>query len=189
MEDATKRCPYCGEMIKTTAIKCKYCGEWLAEKPSATPPSTSPTPEPDPDPITPPQAQPAAKEVTRPAPLGDDEYNIITSRPLMIILVLELVATIYPNMAALSNDFDSNQWIALFNCLATVGWAIYFARSKKMGRLEACIGTSIIWALCGLEFRYNEWVAIVLFILSFAINWAVITIVKNNKGKHAKGTQ
>ena len=58
-----------------------------------------------------------------------------------------------------------------------------------MGRLEACIGTSIIWALYGLEFRYNEWVAFVLFILSFAIHWAIITIVKNYKGKHAKGTQ
>ena len=185
MEDATKRCPYCGEMIKTTAIKCKHCGEWLAEKPSATPPS----PTPEPEPITPPQTQPAAKEVARPAPLGDDEYNIITSRPLTIMLVFELIATIYLNMAALSNDFDSNQWIALFNCLATVGWVIYFARSKKMGRLEAGIGTSIIWALYGLEFRYEEWAAIVLFILSFAINWAIITIMKNYKGKHTKGTQ
>ena len=185
MEDDTKRCPYCGETIKTTAIKCKHCGEWLAEKPSATPPS----PTPEPDPITPPQTQPAAKEVARPAPLGDDEYNVLTSRLLMIILVLELVATIFPNMAALSNDFGSNQWIALFNCLAIVGWAIYFTRSKKKGRLEACVSISIIWALHGLEFRDNEWAAFVFFILSFAINWAIITIVKNNKGKHAKGTQ
>lgn len=187
MEDATKRCPYCGETIKTTAIKCKYCGEWLAEKPSATPPSTSPTPEPDP--ITPPQAQPAAKEVTRPAPLGDDEYNILTSRPLMIILVLELIAAIYLNGHALSDHFDSNLWIVLLTFFASALWAIYFARSKKRGRLEGCMGISIIWALYGLEFRYNEWAAIVFFILSFAINWAVITIVKNYRGKHAKGTQ
>ena len=189
MEDATKRCPYCGETIKTTAIKCKYCGEWLAEKPSATPPSTSPTPEPEPDPITPPQTQPAAKEVARPAPLGDDEYNILTSRPLTIILVLELIAMMYLNAYALSDHFDSNPWIALFNFSAIVGWVIYFARSKKIGRLEACMGISIIWALHGLEFRDDEWVAFVFFILSFAINWAVITIVKNYRGKHAKGTQ
>lgn len=182
MEDATKRCPYCGEMIKTTAIKCKHCGEWLSEKPSATPPS----PTPEPEPITPPQTQPAAKEVARPAPLGDDEYNILTSRPLTIILVLELIAMMYLNAHA--DHFDSNPWIALFNFSAIVGWIIYFARRKR-GRLEGCIGISIIWALHGLEFRDNEWVAIVLFILSFAINWAVITIVKNNKGKHAKGTQ
>lgn len=187
MEDATKRCPYCGETIKTTAIKCKHCGEWLAEKPSATPPSTSPTPEPDP--ITPPQAQPAAKEVTRPAPLGDDEYNILTSRLLTIMLVLELIAMMYLNGHALSDHFDSNPWIALFNFSAIGGWAIYFTRSKKKGRLEACVSISIIWALYGLHFRDNEWVAIVLFILSFAINWAIIAIVKNYRGKHAKGTQ
>lgn len=186
MEDATKRCPYCGEMIKTTAIKCKHCGEWLAEKPSATPPSTSPTPEPEP--ITPPQTQPAAKEVARPAPLGDDEYNILASRPLTIMLVLELVAAINLNIHGLSDDLESNLWLASFNCLATVGWIIYFTRSKK-GRFETCMGISTIWALYGLEFRYNEWVAFVLFILSFAINWAIITIVKNYKGKHAKGTQ
>lgn len=31
MEDNTKRCPYCGEEIKATAIKCKHCGEFLEE--------------------------------------------------------------------------------------------------------------------------------------------------------------
>lgn len=188
MEDATKRCPYCGEMIKTTAIKCKHCGEWLAEKPSATPPSTSPTPEPDPEPITPPQTQPAAKEVARPAPLGDDEYNIITSRPLMIILVLELIAAMYLNLW-FHDAFENEPWIVLLTSFASALWVIYFARSKKRGRLEACVSISIVWALYGLHFRDNEWVAFVLFILSFAINWAVITIVKNYRGKHAKGTQ
>ena len=28
----TKKCPYCGEDILTTAKKCKHCGEWLDEE-------------------------------------------------------------------------------------------------------------------------------------------------------------
>ncbi|MCM1264727.1 MAG: zinc ribbon domain-containing protein [Candidatus Gastranaerophilales bacterium] len=31
IENDTKRCPYCGEEIKSTAIKCKHCGEFLNE--------------------------------------------------------------------------------------------------------------------------------------------------------------
>lgn len=29
MEANEKRCPYCGEVIKADAMKCKHCGEWL----------------------------------------------------------------------------------------------------------------------------------------------------------------
>lgn len=32
-EETTKACPYCGEQILTTAIKCKHCGEFLEKKP------------------------------------------------------------------------------------------------------------------------------------------------------------
>jgi len=35
----TKPCPYCGEIIKETAVKCRFCGEWLNEG-RITPPST-----------------------------------------------------------------------------------------------------------------------------------------------------
>ena len=27
--EATKRCPYCAEMIKAAAVKCRFCGEFL----------------------------------------------------------------------------------------------------------------------------------------------------------------
>ncbi|MCM1338447.1 MAG: zinc ribbon domain-containing protein [Muribaculaceae bacterium] len=33
MSSDNKICPYCGEEIKTTAIKCKHCGEFIGNKP------------------------------------------------------------------------------------------------------------------------------------------------------------
>lgn len=31
MESTKKQCPYCGESIDVSEIKCKHCGEWLSE--------------------------------------------------------------------------------------------------------------------------------------------------------------
>ena len=87
MEDATKRCPYCGEEILAVAKKCKHCGEWLDEnaqvsipQPTSVPepvcePAPAPTPEPKKDPVDErEEATSTAEPVRRP---GFFEYYFI----------------------------------------------------------------------------------------------------------------
>ena len=42
MHEETRRCPYCAELIKAEAIKCKHCGSMLSGGPVTTPPGTGP---------------------------------------------------------------------------------------------------------------------------------------------------
>lgn len=41
MGEDMKQCPFCGEMIKAAAIKCRYCQSWLNDKPVQTQQSES----------------------------------------------------------------------------------------------------------------------------------------------------
>ena len=63
MEANTKNCPFCGELIKIDAQKCRYCREWLNEPaPIAVPPIAT----------APESAAPAAEEVSMPEPCTCD---------------------------------------------------------------------------------------------------------------------
>ena len=37
MEELTKRCPFCGQVINAAALKCKFCGKWLDNPQEAQP--------------------------------------------------------------------------------------------------------------------------------------------------------
>ena len=53
MEELTKQCPFCGQVINAAAIKCKYCGKWLENPQPAQPEGQShqqTTPPPPPPP-------------------------------------------------------------------------------------------------------------------------------------------
>ncbi len=38
MEQYTKKCPHCGQEIKSKAKKCRFCGKWLSESTSGASP-------------------------------------------------------------------------------------------------------------------------------------------------------
>ncbi len=63
-EEATKRCPYCGEKIKPAAVKCRHCGEWLAEQSQIPTPPSMPEPAPEPTPAPPTQSTAAPTYTT-----------------------------------------------------------------------------------------------------------------------------
>lgn len=192
MEDATKRCPYCGETILATAIKCKYCGEWLAEKSSVTPtpppPRPSPPPPPPPRLATPtdlPQAETGEEEVvTTPTTLPDTPNTIDTPEPIegfkkgkkvkstgMKILILIELAIVLVILYIIFHREMKKFWTRI---VITLIACIQDLLNEEAGYVVSSFCISIPWGIVGLGTDFDWVTAIVLFALSFLINWVII---------------
>ena len=173
MEDATKRCPYCGETILATAIKCKYCGEWLAEKSSVTP-----TPPPPPPRLATPTDLPQAEAGVEPDALAEDKKDSsIKSKSMRILLLVELIIAIAIIILIFHQDFRKARWRILF----IMGTAVDTYMEVNPGYIVSSLCISIPWAVVGLGSDFDWVTAIVLFALSFFIN---SVIIKHYEYKH-----
>lgn len=132
-----KPCPYCGEMIKATAVKCRFCGEFVDEE------STAPAP----------RGQPASADagpnraVKMIVPVGRSGWSIASGWLGLVALVpfplFVFVLLIEQGQRLLTQQF---MWLAaginvMFGLLAIIT-AIGAFMSKKSGKVRAGFGTA-----------------------------------------------
>ena len=166
MEDATKPCPYCGETIQATAIKCKYCGEWLAEK-NAVRPSENPVAE-----VPPAVPTPTADDK------DDENDGAHITKNVKIFLAVELVIALFLLLPSLNQYLNR---ITLRNAFMAiiVMFQLFYTKTSRTG---ASLIVSILWALIGLGSDLDWGLAILFFLLSCAINYGIITVIMKKDG-------
>jgi len=171
-EEATKRCPYCGEKIKPAAVKCRHCGEWLAEK-SAVRPSANPVAE-----VPPAAPAPTADDKDDKNDKNDKNDGAYITKNVKIFLVVELVIALLLLLPSLNQHLNR---ITLRNALMAiiVMSQLFYTKTRRTG---ASLIVSILWALIGLGSDLDWGLAILFFLLSCAINYGIITVIMKKDG-------
>ena len=70
--DATRKCPYCSEIIAFDATKCRFCGEWVDESASPAVPR-------------PPSGRPTSAPVIR-------HFTLLTGWVLIVLLIILIIS-------------------------------------------------------------------------------------------------
>ena len=115
MEQQTKKCPYCGELISAEAKKCRYCGEWLTEEsPMVEKPSTA--------------ASVVASDHSNNSNSNMLFGKIVSRNTIMLLAIIAIISSLMPT-SDVWEDLPDN-WILLGGITGTIAKTvsyIYFA--------------------------------------------------------------
>ena len=128
--EATKKCPFCAESIKTEAVVCRYCGRELTESLVSLPP---------PPPI-PPQSSPRAK--------GGEKRGIGRNPVFLAAIVIAGACILVCIGAAIIGQLDSTDAPATTSSRSATGAALSCTSMDQLGWIwdRDCRGEILLYA-------------------------------------------